>query len=87
MNRQIKRKNPNQTITESDLDKLRAYVIRSQRPFQAVKLLEKEKEEREADYNFNTQKQLIIEKAQKLEKDKQEFKKEQREMMDKGKLS
>jgi hypothetical protein len=73
MNRQMQ-KNPNQVVTESDLDKLRAYVIRSQRPLQAVRLLEKEKEEREADYNFNMQKQLIIEKAQKLEKDKSEFK-------------
>jgi hypothetical protein len=52
MNRQFK-KTPNQTVTESDLDKLRAYVISSQRPLQAVRLLEKEKDEREADYNFN----------------------------------
>ena len=94
MNRKMKR-NPNQPVTESDLDKLRAFVIRSQRPLQAVRLLEKEKgrkrknsnlnlEEREADFNFNKQKQIIIEKAQNLEKDKSNFKKEQMEMIDKG---
>lgn len=52
-------KNPSETITESDLNKLRAYVIKSQRPLQAVKLLEKEKEEREADYNFIKQKEEV----------------------------
>ena len=78
-------KNPNSTISEGDLNKLRAYVIRSQRPLQAVKLLEKEKEAREADYKFNKQKEEIIgitigssgammSKAQRLEKEKAEFK-------------
>lgn len=67
-------KNTNETISDSDLNKLRAYVIKSQRPLQAVKLLEKEKEEREADFNFIKQKEEIIEKAQILEKEKAEFK-------------
>jgi hypothetical protein len=74
-------KNPNETISEADLNKLRAYVIKSQRPLQAVKLLEKEKEEREADYNFVKQKEEIIEKAQQLEQEKSKFKKDQMEMI------
>ena len=45
-------KNTSETISDADLNKLRAYVIRSQRPLEAVRLLEKEKEEREADFNF-----------------------------------
>lgn len=74
-------KNPKETISENDLNKLRAFVIKSQRPLQAVKLLEKEKEEREADYNFIKQKEEIIEKAQKLEQEKSKFKKDQMEMI------
>lgn len=74
-------KNPKDTISDQDLNKLRAYVIKSQRPLQAVKLLEKEKEEREADYNFIKQKEEIIEKAQTLEQEKSKFKKDQMEMI------
>lgn len=68
------RKNVKQDISEGDLNKVRAYVVRSKRPLQSVRLLAKEKEEREADNNFTTQKEQIIEKAQKLEKDKAIFK-------------
>lgn len=74
-------KNPKETISDGDLNKLRAYVIKSQRPLQAVKLLQKEKEEREADYNFIKQKEEIIEKAQNLEQEKSKFKKDQMEMI------
>ena len=80
-------KNPNETISDSDLNKLRAYVIKSQRPLQAVKLLEKEKEEREADYNFIKQKEEIIEKAINLDREKDEFKKNQMQMINKVKAS
>lgn len=80
-------KNPNETISDADLNKLRAYVIKSQRPLQAVKLLEKEKEEREADYNFIKQKEEIIEKAINLDREKDEFKKNQMQMINKVKAS
>jgi len=74
-------KNPKETISDSDLNKLRAYVIKSQRPLQAVKLLEKEREEREADYKFIKQKEEIIEQAQSLESEKAKFKRDQMEMI------
>lgn len=74
-------KNPKETISDTDLNKLRAYVIKSQRPLQAVKLLEKEREEREADYKFIKQKEEIIEQAQALEQEKAKFKRDQMEMI------
>lgn len=42
-------KNPKEMIADNDLNKLRAYIVKSQRPLQVVRLLEKEKEEREVD--------------------------------------
>ncbi len=44
---------------------------------QAVRLLQKEREERETDEKFSTQKEDIIQQAQELERRKNEFKKEQ----------
>lgn len=41
--------NPKEMISDNDLNKLRAYIVKSQRPLQVVRLLEKEKEEREVD--------------------------------------
>lgn len=39
-----------------------------QRPLQAVRLLQKEREERDTDENFTTQKEDIIAKARELDK-------------------
>jgi len=46
------RKNPASKINEEDLNKVRAYVVQSQRPLQAVRLLQKEREERDTEENF-----------------------------------
>lgn len=51
VNYQIRR-NPHSKITEEELDKVRAYVVQSTRPLQAVRLLQKEREERETDESF-----------------------------------
>ncbi len=53
-------KNTKQKISDEDLNKVRAYVVQSQRPLQAVRLLQKEREEREIDEKFTAQKEDII---------------------------
>ena len=40
-------KNQKAKIGDDDLNKVRAFVVQSQRPLQAVRLLQKEREERE----------------------------------------
>ena len=45
-----------------------------QRPLQAVRLLQKEREERDTDENFTTQKEDIIAKARELDKQRTEYK-------------
>ena len=57
------RKNANSKISDEDLNKVRAYVVQSQRPLQAVRLLQKEREERDTDENFTRQKEEIIARA------------------------
>lgn len=53
-------------------------MVKSQRPLQVVvRLLEKEKEEREVDQNFKRQEDEIFEKAQQIEDDKKAFEKNQ----------
>lgn len=39
-------------LTDEDLNKVRAFIVQSQRPLQAVRLLQKEREEREIDNRF-----------------------------------
>ena len=56
-----------------------------QRPLQAVRLLQREREERETDEKFNSQKEQIIQDAQKLEIEKNKFKEEQQKMINKVK--
>lgn len=51
MNKNITR-NHLATVTDDDLNRVRACVVQSQRPLQAVRLLQKEREERETDENF-----------------------------------
>lgn len=64
---------------------LRLIVALGQRPLQAVRLLQREREERETDEKFNSQKEKIIADAQKLENEKNKFKEEQQEMINKVK--
>lgn len=52
---------------------------------QAVRLLQREREERETDEKFNSQKEQIIADAQKLELEKNKFKEEQQKMINKVK--
>ena len=47
-------KNHKYKISEEDLNKVRAFAVSSQRPLQAVRLLQKEREERETDEAFTT---------------------------------
>ncbi len=55
-------------IGDADLNKVRAFVVQSQRPLQAVRLLQKEREERETDESFMAKKEDIIAKARELDK-------------------
>ena len=54
-------------ISDDDLNKVRAFVVQSQRPLQAVRLLQKEREERETDESFISKKEDIIAKARELD--------------------
>ncbi len=47
-------KNNKTKVSDDDINKVRAYVVQSQRPLQAVRLLQKEREEREVDEKFTT---------------------------------
>ena len=73
-------KNPRSTISDEDLTRVRAFVVQSQRPLQAVRLLQKEREEREIDERFNHQKEEIIAKAKQLDEEKKQFLQQQREV-------
>ena len=53
-------KNPRSKVDDMDLEKVRAFVVQSQRPLQAVRLLQKEREEREIDSEFTKWKETII---------------------------
>jgi hypothetical protein len=48
------------SMHDEDMNKVRAFVVKSQRPTQAVRLLQKEREERDIDERFNRQKEDII---------------------------
>ena len=56
--------------------------ILGQRPLQAVRLLQKEREERDTDENFTTQKEDIIAKARELDKQRTEYKEQKQAMID-----
>ena len=75
VNKNVQR-NDRAKISDDDLNKVRAYVVQSQRPLQAVRLLQKEREERETDENFTTQKEDIISKARELDAQRQKYKDE-----------
>ena len=49
---------------------------------QAVRLLQKEREERDTDENFTTQKEEIIARARDLESQKKLYKEEQKKMIE-----
>lgn len=66
-------KNQKSKISDEDLNRVRAFVVQSQRPLQAVRLLQKEREEREIDDKFTQQKEEIIAKAKDLDEAKKEF--------------
>jgi hypothetical protein len=68
-------------LTDEDLNKVRAFIVQSQRPLQAVRLLQKEREEREIDNRFTQQKDDIIQKAKELDEEKNEFLEKQRKMV------
>jgi hypothetical protein len=68
-------------LTDEDLNKVRAFIVQSQRPLQAVRLLQKEREEREIDNRFTQQKDDIIQKARELDEEKNEFLEKQRRMI------
>lgn len=74
-------KNPNSKISDEDLTRVRAFVVQSQRPLQAVRLLQKEREEREIDERFTSQKEDIIARAKQLDEEKKQFFEKQREVL------
>ena len=49
---------------------------------QAVRLLQKEREERDTDENFTSQKEEIIARARELDAQRQKYKEEQQKMID-----
>ena len=67
------RKNPRSKVDDLDLEKVRAFVVQSQRPLQAVRLLQKEREEREIDNEFTQWKETIIAQAKELDEEKKQF--------------
>ena len=69
-------KNSKSKVSDEDLKKVRAFVVQSQRPLQAVRLLQKEREERMVDEKFTQQKEDIIRQAKDLDKQAREFKQE-----------
>lgn len=73
-------KNPRQKVSDEDMNKVRAFVVQSQRPLQAVRLLQKEREEREVDEKFTTQKEDIIQKAKTLDEEAKNFVEKQNQM-------
>ena len=73
-------KNNKFALEDTDLNKVRAYVVQSQRPMQAVRLLQKEREERDIDDKFNKQKEDIISKAKQLDEEGKAFAAMQQEM-------
>jgi hypothetical protein len=75
-------KNAKTKVSDEDLNKVRAFVVQSQRPLQAVRLLQKEREERLVDEKFTTQKDEIIAKAKELDSEAHEFKSKQAEMVE-----
>ena len=74
-------KNPQAKISDEDLTRVRAFVVQSQRPLQAVRLLQKEREEREIDERFTSQKEDIISKAKQLDEEKKQFLERQRQVL------
>ena len=70
-----------QKVSEEDLNKIRALVVQSQRPLQAVRLLEKERNEREINEAFTQRKDAIIESAKELEATRAETKAQQDKMV------
>ena len=74
-------KNPNSKISDEDLTRVRAFVVQSQRPLQAVRLLQKEREERTIDEQFTQQKEDIIAKAKELDEQKKQFLERQRKVL------
>jgi hypothetical protein len=46
------RKNSKSKVNDEDLNTIRAFLVSQQRPLQAVRLLQKEREERETDTKF-----------------------------------
>jgi len=57
----------NSKVTTEELNKIRAHIVQSQRPLQQVRLLQKEREERETDEMFTSQKEMILHDAKVLD--------------------
>ena len=74
-------KNPRSKVDDLDLEKVRAFVVQSCRPLQAVRLLQKEREEREIDEEFTNWKETIIAQAKALDEEKKQFLIEQKAVL------
>ena len=77
------RKNSKSKVGDDDLNTIRAFLVSQQRPLQAVRLLQKEREERETDAKFTNQKEEIIERARELDKMREEFKEQEKALIQK----
>ena len=75
INRRIQK--TSRSPTERELNAVRAFVVQSQQPLQSVRLLQKEREERETDENFQIQKDKVIQDAKELDVKRAKYKKDQ----------
>ena len=79
MNKKIS-KNPKIDVGDETLNKMRSYIISAAPPSYSLKLLQKKREDRNADKEFQTQLEEIIKKAAKLDEETSQYFQEQEEM-------
>lgn len=75
----------NYEIEDFELDKGRAFLVATQRPSIAIRLLQKEREEKEVDEEFRHSKKVIIERAVQLDRNQDDFVQENNSMIERVK--
>ena len=75
--------NPHYLIPDNELDNLRAFVVQHSEPIQAIKLLMKQREEREVEEEYHTKLENIVQSAEEIEQKTDQYVQEQQKMMSK----
>jgi hypothetical protein len=73
-------KNPKADISDEDLNRMRGYIISAAPPSYSLKLLQKKREDRDADKAFQDQLEDIIKRAAELDNKTSEYFKAQEDM-------